>query len=291
MFSADFFPAIAANPFIAFSTVATESGTISFRWTDDNGRGQIETATITVDMRRRAPRLGFALPPSLADDGARRYLAHERRSGFDFMSHETQAMQRDDTANPGMLWVRRRRDPLEEKAGPAGRSCADCHGDARRQHARASPPAIRPSLPEQSRPVDLEGRIKLCRDNPGRTARPLPRESREMLALTAYVAHQSRGMPISTGEDARLAPVLARGRGALSSDGRASCNSPAPIVTTTTGAGDLGGQPIPQATPDRLPLVPPRMAESRLAAAAAAQLHDGRARRALPPRRARSRGA
>ena len=49
VFSADFFPAIAANPFIAFTTVATESGTIIFHWIDDQGRGQIETAKITVE--------------------------------------------------------------------------------------------------------------------------------------------------------------------------------------------------------------------------------------------------
>src|SRR5215211_191314 len=49
IFSADLFPAITANPFIAFTTVATESGTITFRWIDDQGRGQTETAKITVE--------------------------------------------------------------------------------------------------------------------------------------------------------------------------------------------------------------------------------------------------
>jgi sulfur-oxidizing protein SoxZ len=48
-FSADLFPAIAANPFIAFTTVATESGTIIFRWIDDQGRDQIEIAKIIVE--------------------------------------------------------------------------------------------------------------------------------------------------------------------------------------------------------------------------------------------------
>ena len=49
IFRADLHQAIAANPFITFFTVATESGTLEFRWTDDNG--QIETAakTITVE--------------------------------------------------------------------------------------------------------------------------------------------------------------------------------------------------------------------------------------------------
>ena len=49
IFSADLFPAVAANPFISFTTVATESGTIAFRWIDDHGRGQVETAPITVE--------------------------------------------------------------------------------------------------------------------------------------------------------------------------------------------------------------------------------------------------
>jgi sulfur-oxidizing protein SoxZ len=43
------FPAIAANPFITFYTVATESGTIAFEWTGDNGFSATESATITVE--------------------------------------------------------------------------------------------------------------------------------------------------------------------------------------------------------------------------------------------------
>ncbi len=48
VFRADLFPAIAANPFIAFFTVATESGELVFQWTDDHGATQTERARITV---------------------------------------------------------------------------------------------------------------------------------------------------------------------------------------------------------------------------------------------------
>ena len=48
IFSAELFPAIAANPFVAFSTVATASGTITFEWTDDKGETQTTSAEITV---------------------------------------------------------------------------------------------------------------------------------------------------------------------------------------------------------------------------------------------------
>ena len=49
IFSADLFPAVAANPFIAFTTVATSSGTITFEWTDDHGFIQSASAVITVN--------------------------------------------------------------------------------------------------------------------------------------------------------------------------------------------------------------------------------------------------
>jgi sulfur-oxidizing protein SoxZ len=48
VFRAEFFPAIAANPFLTFFTVATESGELVFQWTDDHGATQTETAKVTV---------------------------------------------------------------------------------------------------------------------------------------------------------------------------------------------------------------------------------------------------
>ena len=48
VFSADLHPAIAANPLIAFTTVATESGTLEFQWTGDNGFIAGHTTKISV---------------------------------------------------------------------------------------------------------------------------------------------------------------------------------------------------------------------------------------------------
>ena len=45
---ADLHPAIAANPYISFFTVATESGTLTFTWTGDDGKSFVEKANITV---------------------------------------------------------------------------------------------------------------------------------------------------------------------------------------------------------------------------------------------------
>ena len=49
IFRADLSPAIAANPFITFFTVATESGTLDFKWTGDNGFSETAVASIAVE--------------------------------------------------------------------------------------------------------------------------------------------------------------------------------------------------------------------------------------------------
>jgi sulfur-oxidizing protein SoxA len=57
--------------------------------------------------------------------------ADDRRSGADFMSPATQAMQRDDAQNPAMLWVASGEAQWNAAAGSSAKSCASCHGDAR----------------------------------------------------------------------------------------------------------------------------------------------------------------
>jgi sulfur-oxidizing protein SoxZ len=49
VFRAELFPAIAANPFVAFSTIATDSGELVFSWTDDHGQTQTEVRQIMVE--------------------------------------------------------------------------------------------------------------------------------------------------------------------------------------------------------------------------------------------------
>ena len=48
IYRADFSPAIAANPFLTFHTVAVATGTLEFRWTGDNDFELVQTASITV---------------------------------------------------------------------------------------------------------------------------------------------------------------------------------------------------------------------------------------------------
>lgn len=142
--------------------------------------------------------------------GAAEIPQSERRSGYSFMAPDTRAMQDEDTANPGMLWVLDGEALWKLKLGASEKGCADCHGDARTsmKGVAARYPAFDKAI---GRPVDLEQRINLCRTKQ-QQATPLPFESRELLALTAFVARQSQGAAIETGADPQLAPFIAKGR-------------------------------------------------------------------------------
>jgi sulfur-oxidizing protein SoxA len=134
----------------------------------------------------------------------------ERRSGYEFMGRETRAMQDDDTANPGMLSVLEGEALWNRKTGGDNKACADCHQTAETtmKGVAARYPEFSPAL---GRPVDLEGRINLCRTEKQK-AMPLAYESKELLALTAYVALQSRGQPIQLPSDERMRPFVEAGR-------------------------------------------------------------------------------
>jgi len=176
---------------------------------------------------------------------------HERRSGYDFMGRETRAIQDDDTANPGMLWVLEGEALWTRKTGPAGRACADCHGDARvtMKGVAARHPAFDAAL---KRPVNLEQRINACR-TARQEAPALAYESRELLALTAYVARQSRGLPIAVAGDARTQPFLDNGRAAFYRR-QGQLNLACSQCHDDNWGRRLAGSVIPQAHPTGYPI-------------------------------------
>jgi sulfur-oxidizing protein SoxA len=149
---------------------------------------------------------GLCLSGTAAQDSS----SSKRKSGFEFMSPESQATQQDDFSNPGMLWVAEGEALWSAKAGAAMRSCGDCHGDAA-MSMRGVAARYPTYFEESSRPIDVQGRINICREV-NQKATPLPLESRELLALSAFIGRQSRGMPIETGVDERLEPFRARGQ-------------------------------------------------------------------------------
>ena len=131
-----------------------------------------------------------------------------RRSGFEDMGAATQAMQRDDSMNPAMLWVQEGEQLWRRAPSSSANSCAGCHGEpSSLRGAAARYPAWDETL---RRPVNLSTRINACRErHQGQPA--LPPEHAELLALEGFVGLQSRGLPIALPDDPQLQPHLARG--------------------------------------------------------------------------------
>ena len=132
-----------------------------------------------------------------------------RPSGYTFLGAELRALQDDDFANPGMLWVDRGVRLWNTPTGDAGKSCADCHGEPETLLGVAS------RLPEwnatRRRVENLEMRINDCRST-RQGAPALAWEGDDLLGLTTLVAHQSRGLPVDIAVDAAAAATLDRGR-------------------------------------------------------------------------------
>jgi L-cysteine S-thiosulfotransferase len=174
----------------------------------------------------------------------------ERRSSYETMSDDTRAMQDEDTSNPAMLWVLDGETLWNRQSGEANRACADCHGDARQsmKGVAARYPAFDAT---RGQPVDLEQRINICRSEQQK-ATPLPFESKELLALSAYVARQSRGMPIES-SDERLKPFIETGR-ELFNRRQGQINISCAQCHDDNWGKSLAGAPLPQAHPNGYPV-------------------------------------
>ncbi len=183
--------------------------------------------------------------------GAADIAPADQRSGYAFMGRETRAMQDDDTANPGMLFVLDGEALWGRKVGDAAKSCADCHGDA-----TASMSGVAARYPAfdaaRGRPVDLEERINICRGE-RQQAPTLPFESQDLLALTAYVAHQSRGQLVAIADDPRMHPFIEAGR-ALFQGRQGQLNLSCAECHDDNWGKSLAGAPVPQAHPTGYPL-------------------------------------
>jgi sulfur-oxidizing protein SoxA len=176
--------------------------------------------------------------------------ADKRRSGYQDMGPSLRAMQDDDTANPGMLWVSEGRALWAKREGAANKACADCHaGDSAMAGVAARYPAFDAAT---NRPIDLGQRVNRCRVEQQK-AEPLAAESRELLALTGFIAQQSRSQPIAPPDDQRLRPFVQAGE-ALWRQRQGQLNLSCAQCHDDNAGGRLAGATIPQAHPTGYPI-------------------------------------
>jgi sulfur-oxidizing protein SoxA len=173
----------------------------------------------------------------------------DRKSGYESMGRETRAMQDDDTANPGTLWVLEGEAMWNRKEGAANKACADCHEDDDMKGVAASYPAFDAG---SRKLLGIEGRINLCRTEQ-QNASPLPFESKAMLSLSAYVGRQSRGMPIEPEDNLRTREAIARGK-KFFEQRQGQLNLSCAQCHDDNWGGKLGAAPIPQGHPNGYPL-------------------------------------
>ena len=175
----------------------------------------------------------------------------QRRSGYEQMSPGSRAMQDDDIANPATLSVLDGEALWKRKAGRAEKACADCHGDAAASMRGVSAryPAFSPA---KGRPIDIEQRINLCRTE-RQQAEPLAHESRDLLALTAYLGKQSRGLPIAVVNDDKTKPFIEAGQ-KLYSARQGQLNLACQTCHDDLWGQKLAGIPMPQGHPNGYPL-------------------------------------
>jgi sulfur-oxidizing protein SoxA len=130
--------------------------------------------------------------------------AAELRPTQEYLSPEIRAAQEDPSRHPGWLWV----EEGETLWRTGEKPCSACHGDIA---GMAGVAARYPAVAPDGELLDLEGRIERCRTQhqgePG-----FGRESEALLALTAAIALQSRGMPVAVATDGPAAPFLEEGR-------------------------------------------------------------------------------
>ena len=165
------------------------------------------------------------------------------------MGRDTRAMQDDDATNPAMLWVLEGEELWRRRAGGAAKSCADCHGEAGKsmKGVAARYPAV-----HDRKLVNLDQRINLCRTTQQK-APALALETRELLALSAYVGRQSRGIPVEIAVSEESMPFLQAGRAAFFRR-QGQLNLACSQCHDDNWGKSLAGNPIPQAHPTGYPI-------------------------------------
>lgn len=145
---------------------------------------------------------------SLAGD--RGIAPEDLQSGYAFQSPDTQALQDDRFANPGLLWVDAGRDLWRRPAGASDKACADCHGADAEDMTGVAARYPRIDGAAQSL-INLEQRINLCRRR-HQDADPFAYESEDLLSVTAFLASLSDGTPIGVEIDGAARPFFEAGR-------------------------------------------------------------------------------
>ncbi|MDO9277064.1 MAG: sulfur oxidation c-type cytochrome SoxA [Polaromonas sp.] len=178
-------------------------------------------------------------------------VGKERQSSYELMSADTQAMQDDPLSNPANFAVLDGQALWHQVTGNKKKACATCHGDANVSMKGVA--AGFPKLSPTGRPLlNLGGRINQCRTQ-HQDAAPFAPESRPLLSLSAFVATQSKGMPITVDRSPANAANLDAGE-RLFNLRLGQLNLSCAQCHADRSGQKLAGSLIPQAHPTAYPI-------------------------------------
>ena len=172
-----------------------------------------------------------------------------RQSSYYLMTPENRAMQDDSNLNPALFWVMDGQSLWKEKTGKKNIDCASCHGDSGQKMA-----GVATQFPkmQKGKLQTLEGQINQCRTS-RQEAPVLAYESKELLALTTWVASQSKGMPIAVQETPQNKKDLQQGR-QFFNERMGQLNLSCAQCHQDRAGLKLGGSLIPQGHPTAYPI-------------------------------------
>lgn len=165
------------------------------------------------------------------------------------MTPENQAMQDDPNLNPALFWVMDGHTLWKERIGKSNVSCASCHGDSGKRMA-----GVATQFPkvQKGKLRTLEGQINQCRTSK-QGASALAYETKELLALTTFVATQSKGLPIAIQETPQNKKDLQQGR-EFFNERMGQLNLSCAQCHQDRAGLRLGGSLIPQGHPTAYPI-------------------------------------
>lgn len=138
------------------------------------------------------------------------HKGYQHKSGYEFLSADTQAMQDDDFENPGMSTVDEGAE-LFTTVGSNGKSCASCHGDGGEKldiKQLAMYPVYDKAL---KKPVTLQQRVRMEWENKLGN-KPLDYDGKQALALEVFVRNLARGEKVNVQVDGPMKPYFEKGK-------------------------------------------------------------------------------
>ena len=133
----------------------------------------------------------------------------ETLSGYEFIKPETQAMQDDDFANPGLLTVERGEELFNEVHEKNAKSCASCHGEeGEKLNVKniAGYPVYNIKTKEI---ITLQKRISNCRSTV--TDESLDTDHPDLIALETFVRNRAYGEKVNVQTEGPITALLKKG--------------------------------------------------------------------------------